>query len=255
MYPVIFHVYGPFSIQSYGLAIVIGILIFYFFATQDKKLLTVLSENQLINTILYATIGGFIGAKLWFLFSEWQHIERITELFSLGGLSSLGAILGILITATLYLKILNQPLLPILDRLSLYAPLIMITMRIGCFLAGCCYGLETDLPWGITYTNTECFAPLCVQLHPTQLYSAFALSLVFLTLYFAQSVLKKPGELFSLLLFLLGLERFLLDFIRGDRSFLQIPIIKLLSLNQWLSLIIVIASLIAFLLFRKNHEQ
>ena len=50
--------------------------------------------------------------------------------------------------------------------------------RLGCLLAGCCYGHPTDAPWGVTFTNPLAAAnvgtPLDVSLHPTQLYESVA---------------------------------------------------------------------------------
>ena len=71
--------------------------------------------------------------------------------------------------------------LPVWTTADLYAPGIAlghVIGRLGCLLAGCCYGRPTDVPWGITFTDPVAAAnvgtPLGMPLHPTQLYDAGA---------------------------------------------------------------------------------
>ena len=65
--------------------------------------------------------------------------------------------------------------LPVWKLADLISPLIALGLcsgRIGCFLAGCCYGKETSLPWAVVFRNPDSLARLNVALHPTQLYDA-----------------------------------------------------------------------------------
>lgn len=231
MYPQILHIYGPFSINSYGLMIALGLLLFLWLVTRDPRREKILSTDQLSNTIMVGVIAGLLGGRLLYFLSEQHQIKTFLDFFALwqGGLSILGAIIAILICVPLYLRSQNIPALPFFDLAAVYAPLLQSISRIGCFLAGCCYGMHTNLPWAITYTNPKSLAPLCMPLHPTQLYAALTLFGIFLFMkLYAQNRYNKPGQLISLYLILTSLGRFFIDFWRADRIFV-------LMTGDWLS--------------------
>ena len=93
--------------------------------------------------------------------------------------------------------------------------------RFGCLLAGCCYGRQTHVPWGVTFTDPVAAAnagtPLGVPLHPTQLYDAGAelLILIFL-LVFERKGRPFPGRTFWLYMLLYAISRFVVEIYRGD---------------------------------------
>jgi phosphatidylglycerol:prolipoprotein diacylglycerol transferase len=142
------------------------------------------------------------------------------------------------------------PLLPFLDLIATYAPLLQSIARLGCFFAGCCFGCVTQVPWATLYTDSASLAPTGMMLHPAQLYSAFGLLLVFIIMYFvARKKCTIPGQQGALYLMLASGERFLTDFWRGDRetvnALTQYGIA--LSFHQLLALgIIMIAGILFF---------
>jgi phosphatidylglycerol:prolipoprotein diacylglycerol transferase len=93
--------------------------------------------------------------------------------------------------------------------------------RLGCVLAGCCYGKPTALPWGLTFSDPFAAAnvgtPLHVALHPTQIYDAAA-NLLILVLVLATEKRGKAfaGRTFWLYMLLYAVSRFSLEFFRGD---------------------------------------
>ena len=119
--------------------------------------------------------------------------------------------------------------------------------RLGCFAAGCDYGSATALPWGVTFTSEYAHqmvgTPLGVSLHPYQLYESGITFLLFLFLYQAFQKRRFVGQVFCLYLLGYGIVRFFLEFFRGDpdRGFV---FGGLLSTSQFISLLIVPASLI-----------
>lgn len=140
------------------------------------------------------------------------------------------------------------PLLAVTDRFAIYAPLAQACGRIGCFIAGCCYGTICDQSWAVMYTDHNVFAPLYIRLHPTQLYSACTLFILFIFLYcFAQKWQLKTGQLTFLYLMLAALERFVIDFWRGDRAFFITDMFGL-SVHQLLSGGIVVIACIALII-------
>ena len=119
----------------------------------------------------------------------------------------------------LYFRYKGIKILPTLDLAAIYAPLLQSIARIGCFLAGCCYGSVCALPWAVKYSHPESLAPLGVYLHPTQLYSSLASLSIFLIMRFAlDSRLKKPGQLLFAYLFIEGLARLGVDLWRADQT-------------------------------------
>ena len=107
--------------------------------------------------------------------------------------------------------------------------------RIGCFLAGCCYGMETDSWCAITFTNSQ-FAPNHVPLVPTQIFSSVFDFAHFVLLYVITRRSKVPGFTSSLYLIIYGVGRFVIEFFRGD---LIRGSVGALSTSQFISIFIV----------------
>jgi phosphatidylglycerol:prolipoprotein diacylglycerol transferase len=93
--------------------------------------------------------------------------------------------------------------------------------RMGCLLAGCCYGTPTTLPWGITFSDPFAAAnvgtPLHVALHPTQLYDAAAEFVILMLLLGTERRGRKfSGRTFWFYILLYAVSRFAIEFVRGD---------------------------------------
>ena len=240
MYPHIFHLWGPLYVQSYGIMILVGLALFLWLAIRHPRRAQYLSTDSFINMTMVGVLASVIGGRLLFAITYPHEIAGFVGLLSIwdGGLSLLGAVITILIAVPLYLRSIGAPLLPVLDIVAIYAPLLQSVSRIGCFLAGCCYGIPSTLPWAIAYANPAVFAPLHLRLHPTQIYSALALLGIFLFMqFFAQYHWRKPGQLTSIYLMLAAAERFLVDFWRGDRM-----LVSIFSVSQFIALGIFVAS-------------
>lgn len=249
MHPKLFHIYGSLFINSYGVAIAVGLLILVWRTSCDRALKKYLSADQYYELIMLGICSGVIGGRALYLATNWDDLNHWSEFFAIwqGGLSILGVILSVFITSCAYLRLHGIPLFKVTDRFAIYAPLVQAFGRIGCFVAGCCYGTLCNQPWAVTYTHHDVFAPLYVPLHPTQLYSALLFFLIFIFLYcIAKSKKLETGELTFLYLLLAGLERFLLDFWRGDRTFFAAELSGL-SVHQLLSGGIVIMALLALI--------
>jgi phosphatidylglycerol:prolipoprotein diacylglycerol transferase len=241
MWHTLLHIYGPFAIHGYGLMIAIGLLIFIHLVQQDPRFERLAIAPYFNTILLFGIIIGLLGGRTLFFI---VHPELYDNLFGFlsffnGGFSILGCILALLFALPLYLRYLRIPVIPFLDLIALYSPLLQSISRIGCFLAGCCYGVPTTLPWGITYT-CDSIAPLYTCLHPTQLYSALILLLIFALLYFViQHQWKQKGQLVCWYVLLVGLERFIVEFWRGDRISTDT-----LTLNHYIAASMVISAII-----------
>lgn len=229
------HIFGPFSIHPFGLFIAAGIMVFSVLFLRDPRRKKIICNEQFFSLLSACILLGFAGGRLLYVFSNWHQLPSFWHLFAVweGGFSLLGGIMALLVALPFLLKKERLAPFPLLDIVSTYAPLLQSISRIGCFFAGCCYGIARS-----------CVLP--EALHPTQLYSAAALFGIFLFLFFwAQTHLKKWGQTTALYLFLMALERFMVDFWRADREFG--PLFDAFSIAQLIALLIMIGSSISLI--------
>ncbi|HEB41597.1 MAG TPA: prolipoprotein diacylglyceryl transferase [Candidatus Dependentiae bacterium] len=242
------NIYGPIGIHIYGLFIAIGILVFTWFISQDKRFTTMKLAGKFSEILLVGVIAAVIGGRLLYIIEEPHAFDSYLEWFAFWkeGFSVLGSIVGILFVLPWYLKRLGIPIFPFADFVSIYIPLLQAIARLGCFFAGCCYGISTTVPWAVIYTNPNTIAPLHCYVHPTQLYSATLLFFIFIIMYFVlQKILHKSGQLVTTYLMLASTERFIVDFWRADNLF---PFDFLpFSFAQLIALVIFASALIGFI--------
>ena len=234
MNPQLLHLYGPLSIHIYGLLIATGIVAALFLGLKDRQLLNEYSKSDILNIISSTVFAAFLGARILWAAEIWSTIPSFWNIFYFWqpGYSILGAIIGGFLFLTNHLK---KKLFFFLDRIIIYAPIAQVFGRIGCFFTGCCYGLQTTMPWAVIYTHKNNLAPLCIPFHPTQIYSAVLLFCLFLLLYSQKNKSLKSGSLAFIYLLGSSLERFFVDFLRADRTL----IIGNFSLMQCIALMLI----------------
>jgi len=111
--------------------------------------------------------------------------------------------------------------------------------RLGCLMAGCCYGLPTTRPWGITFTDpfaaSNVGTPLNQPLHPTQLYEAGAELIILIVLLFTERKGRPfAGRTFWLYMLLYAISRFIIEFYRGDDR----GTVGMFSTSQFISILL-----------------
>ncbi len=255
MYPVIAHIYGSFNINSYGVMICLGILVFTWFCQNNTRIRDFADSSTITNIITLGIFSGVIGGRLLYFATNFFHhgleINTLAYIWQ-GGFSVLGSIGAILITLSIYLHYKKLPILQLLDVAGIYGGLLQGIARIGCFLSGCCYGTPTQLPWAVFYTNPECKAPLYIWLHPVQLYSTINYFLIFLLFYYgAQKWCTKPGQLIFGYVTCAALERFLIDYLRGDaHQTCGLPF----SVDQLVSIVLIILGAALFIFVSKPNN-
>lgn len=246
----LFSLYGPLAIQSFGLFIVIGIIIFTYLFLRDPRREKLITTEQYYNLLSWSLVAGFVGGRLLYAITNWATIPSWMHLFAFweGGYSLLGGIILLIALVPYYLKKHRIPPMPLIDLVCVYAPLLQAISRIGCFFAGCCYGLPTTISWGLAVADS------CIKLHPTQLYSAGLLFAIFLILYFfGHCLFKITGQITCTYLILMSIERFVVDFWRGDREFSFIS--DLLSVSQIIALIIGLIGILGFIYFTLDSKR
>ena len=238
---------GSFFIPTYGTLVAIGFLAALWVITRLAKRAKLPSE-RVTNLAIYCALAGLAGAKLFMiLFDFSDYWSGRQQLFSLGTLQAAGVYQGgfvvAFVVALLYMRRQN---LPILVTCDIFAPGIALGQaigRIGCFSAGCCWGIPTHVRWAVTFQNPQAGeltgVPLGIPLHPTQLYESFADALIFLFLYFQIARAHTSGTILGWYLTLYSAARFAIEFFRFHEQGLHAG----LSYTQWISLATLIAGL------------
>lgn len=183
---------GPITIYGYGLMIAIGVLAAYFSATYRAKKYD-LDPDKVFYVTVWAVIGGFGGAKLLYLITQLPAILQDPSLLKdvQDGFVVYGGIIGGILAAWIYCKVAKLKFMKYFDLVMPSVALAQGFGRIGCFLAGCCYGKETESAFHIIFHDSA-YAPNNVPLIPTQLISSCLdfLNCIFL-MWFAG---KKKGD-------------------------------------------------------------
>ena len=132
---------GPITIYGYGLMIAIGVLAAYFSATYRSKKYA-LDPDKVFYVTVWAVIGGFGGAKLLYLITQLPAILKDPSLLkdARNGFVVYGGIIGGILAAWLYCKVAKLKFIKYFDLVMPSVALAQGFGRIGCFLAGCCYG-------------------------------------------------------------------------------------------------------------------
>lgn len=259
MKPVMFTLFGiPF--YSYGIMTAVGFTMGLLYALYEAKRNKIKPE-LILDISFWFIIASIVGARILFIIVEWDYYRtKPLDIFKIweGGLVFFGGIILATITGIIYLKVKKQPVLLVADIFAPALPLGETFGRWGCFLAGCCYGKPTSLPWGLSFPSLVgkpwvVSSSIGVHIHPTQLYSSGAAFLVFLITQVVKR--KKPYDGFLMLLtFLLySIERFIIEFFRGDERGWVVH--NYISTSQFISLIVISLCLFFIYYFKKKPEK
>lgn len=206
---------GPVTIHSYGVMIAIGVACALIMGARRAKARN-MSTDAIWDLGLLVLISGFLGAKLLFCIVEWDRLFRDPlAVLSGSGFVVYGGIIAGIIAALIYCR---KKKLSFLKYFDLIIPSVAVAQgfgRIGCFLAGCCYGCETNLPIGIVFHNSA-IAPNGVSLFPSQLFSSGGDFLIALILILYARKDRSTGKVGGLYLILYSVGRFAIEFFRSD---------------------------------------
>lgn len=232
---------GPVTIHGYGLMIGIGIVLALIAGTYLAKKKGI-DADELFNLTTISVIGGFACAKVLFCIVEWDSFVK-NPLGTLGssGFVVYGGIIGGILLCALYCKIKKLPFWKYFDTVLPAVAIAQGFGRIGCFLAGCCYGRETDSFVGIAFHNSK-FAPNDVKLIPTQLFSSAGCFIMAAVLFAYSRKERKDARTGALYLIMYSIGRSVIEYFRNDYR----GAIGILSTSQFISIFILIAGIILF---------
>lgn len=227
------------TIPSYGLMIAAGFIFSNLIAAVIINKMN-FDINDFIIIQAYLFFSGILGAKILYLLVSYKTIDisRISDLKYIHSLADSGFVFyggiigGILILPFIY-KVHKINVKEYLSSFIFMLPMIHAFGRIGCFLAGCCYGIPAECCISVVFPENS-FAPSGIKLFPIQLAEAvFLFILSFLLLYL---IIKKKTHI-TIFLYILcySVLRFILEFLRYDA---QRGKLFIFSTSQWISILL-----------------
>ena len=209
MYPVLFRI-GDFEITSFGVLVAAGALAGIWLFQRELKRASLPEAG--VDAGIAGVLGGLLGAKLLWTIEHLSDGPVAGLLFSRGGMSWFGGLIGGVAAGIGMLRYRRIPVMAAVAAASPGLALGHAIGRIGCFLVGDDYGRPTDLPWGVAFP--EGLPPIDVPVHPTQLYEMAALLPVTWLLIRWRRNSVPDQVVFGRYLLLAGLIRFAIEFVR-----------------------------------------
>lgn len=223
MFPRLFHI-GSFNLPTYGLLVASGVLIGLWISVRNSEKQGINGDDAW-NLGILVVLAGIVGAKALYIINDWTYYtSHPREIFSLGTMQAGGVFSGGLVAglaaAAWYIRKHHMPTFRTVDGFGPGLAFGHVLGRFGCFAAGCCWGKPTEHPWGVIFSNPLANAwtgtPLNERLEPTQLIEAAAEFLNFLFLMWLLKRKKFDGQVFATFMILYGIERYFIEFLRGD---------------------------------------
>ncbi|MDR0850898.1 MAG: prolipoprotein diacylglyceryl transferase [Clostridiales Family XIII bacterium] len=251
-----FHI-GGLQIPLYFLTIVIGVSVAVLVVVKRPYVAT-LNRDDILYSAIYSGIGVIIGAKLLYLvtiapvlaYIVTNHlltIGIINELLK-GGYVFFGGLAGGIAGAYIYARQYKVDFWDLAETLTPGIPLVHAFGRIGCFCAGCCYGVPVDPPLGMLFNDSP-ITPHDIYLLPIQLIES-AFNFALFALIFVVSRKRRPKkDLLCLYLTVYSVGRFIIEFFRYDAAR---GALGALSTSQWICIVTLIV--VAVILFRRKTK-
>jgi phosphatidylglycerol:prolipoprotein diacylglycerol transferase len=257
MHPILFD-FGGFTIYAYGVLLAAAYLLGLQFALVRARRRG-LDAQRVMDLGIWIIISALVGAKLLLLVVDFTRFTQDPR--ELLGLARSGGVFygGLIAAVAVALLYLRRHRLPLWTTTDVFAPGIAlghVVGRLGCLMAGCCFGKPTSVPWAVTFRDPAAFAnvgtPLGMPLHPTQLYEAGAEALILaLLLVFERRGRPFPGRTFWSYLLLYGISRFIIEFYRGDSRGM---VFQALSTSQFVSVLLVPLSIVMLLVLSRRPD-
>jgi len=262
MHPELFKI-GPLTVHFYGTLIVVG-----FLAALGLIKLRVkhygIPFDKAVDLMFGLLIWGFVGAKIfqWIIIPS-EFLADIQLLFThpvnfvknLGnGFEFFGGIFTGVIYFTWFCRKHSLNYTKTLDLLAPAIPFAHAFGRIGCFMAGCCFGKPNSSCCAVVFTDPKSLAPLHVPLHPTQLYESVLLFVLTAFLLLEEKRLTRvSGRMISIYILGYTVIRFFVEYFRADNRGI-IPGVNL-SGTQVISLIVAAGAIVWLRKVHHHHSK
>lgn len=226
MHPFLLHI-GAFRLPAYGVMVAIGYLaaILYLLKNAPRSSIT---REQTADLVFYSALAGILGAKAVYSATYWSELgpDLVSKLGCIFRSFQYGFVFygGLAAGAAAFFAYCRRNGLDFLKTADGFAPALALAHgfgRIGCFLAGCCYGRPSPGGFGVAFTNPLCDVPqayLGVPLYPAQLLEAAGNFLIFWGLARLSRRADQPpgGMVLAAYVLSYAVLRFAVEFLRGD---------------------------------------
>ncbi len=256
MYPIL-SVLGL-SLGTYGICCVLGGIFAILLALHNAKQIQ-LARFSMLEACVFILFGGLLGAKLLYLLVSYSDIHQMFQTYGItwetvssileGGFVFYGGLIGGLAALAIYTHKQQQPMQRYLICIAPAVPLAHAFGRIGCFFAGCCYGIPFDPPIGICLKNAISNAPKDIPLFPVQLLESGLNLVLALVLQLCFRKLQKKERVIPFYLLAYAIIRMVTEQFRYDA---ERGIWLGLSTSEWISIGIFICGLV--LLFLQKYK-
>jgi len=261
MYPYLLPEIFNYTIPLYDLMIAIGVLGMLFYVSrrfEKNDSFTKKQTNKLLVLIVISLLFALLSS---YLFDGIFHTIQEGEL-SFGTITFIGGLIGgitcFLILLKYFYKDDNKDIKKILNTLITGVVLAHAFGRIGCFFAGCCYGIPTESVLGVVFPHGHAHDAFPnISIYPTQLFEAIFLFALFLLLTKVR-VFKNRETIVYLIGY--GAWRIFIEFIRGDNrgtifGFITTEYNVFPSPSQYLSLVIIAIGIVLLIKNRNSNSK
>lgn len=243
---------GPLKIYGYGLMIAIGVIAAFAVAMYREKKWKI-GDDKVFDLGIWCLIGGWASAKILFWITELPSLIADPSMIlrtMTSGFVVYGGLIGGILTGYLFCRIKKISFLKYFDLVMPSIALAQAFGRIGCFLAGCCYGRESHGAWGVIFPEGS-YAPAGTPLIPTQLISSVANFFNFFLLIFLARKTKKDGQVGGLYLIFYSIGRFIIEIFRDDPR----GNVGFLSTSQFIAVFTLIVGIAIFVICAKREQK
>lgn len=213
------------QLHTYGVLVAIGFLIGIVLAVREAKRIGENTE-RILDLAFWLLIAAMIGARLSYIGIHWNEYAgdfaktklwyqwKVFRLWE-GGLTFFGGFLFALIVCWMFVRLYNMDFWKLADTLIPSVAIGQFFGQLGSLAAGFSYGKASTLPWAITYPAGSP-VNLSIPVHPTQLYEALGVLILFVALLWIRSEKRFHGQVFLWYLVLFPALSFFVEMFRGD---------------------------------------
>ncbi len=242
---------GGIFLPTCNLVFAIGILVgaaqLFFAARRKRVILQFLADNFFV----FLFVSFFSARLVEVLIHNYSLLDFPFFWAKSGGFNFFGGVIGFLFTLALLSRKYNENFFTWLDLTLLSFAPVLFFYHLGTFLEGSAYGIQTALPWGVTFTNPEAVGYSTLPIHPTQVYAMLLSLIFFITAFLVFKNTTQSGKTGVFLLLTFSISYFFLDFLRGDSA----VVFGFLRASQYFTLALVILSVVLVIKMKQfAHE-
>ena len=268
-----FSIFGhEITIHWYGAIIAFGFALAVLFGGR-KAYVWKMSIDKMIDVLIYGTVAGIIGARLYYVFSQWDYYGKnpgeIIRIWN-GGLAIYGGLIGGVAAAVIVCKVRKMNFFNLLDLIAMSFLLAQGIGRWGNFTNQEAFGTNTNMPWGMTSEKVQSYllvnqTELAARgmdinptgyVHPTFLYESIWCILGFIVLYIiCQKARKFSGQLALCYGVWYGAERAVVEGLRTDSLYIANTNIRVSQLLSAVLALVCLVLLIALTVKYTKHPK